>query len=130
MGLRLGSGWASRAAHLMKKPYHQDFRIEKGEIEHPTQAGFRKSLGEPKGQEADWRSTLPDGSCIHVLEYPGHYVFHKDKRNPDSDPWGHLWEDAPHWLMIIGLIVAAAIGGAAYGMYELGKKKRDTGDSR
>lgn len=101
--------WASVLPALLRQSYHQDFEVKKESIEHPTDAGFRQSLGELKGQDADWRQTLPDGSCAHVLEYPAHYVYHRDKRNPDADPWGHLLEDAPHWLFVIVLVIVAVI---------------------
>jgi hypothetical protein len=108
----IGSGrvpmrWANVLPALLRQSYHRDFEVEKSSIEHPANAGFRQSLGELKGQ--DWRQTLPDGSCAHVLEYPTSYVYHRDIRNPDTDPWGHLLEDAPHWLFVIALVTVGVI---------------------
>lgn len=101
--------WASVLPTLLRQSYHQDFEVEKSSIEHPGNAGFQQSLGELKGQDSDWRQTLPDGSCAHVLEYPTRYVYHRDVRNPDTDPLGHLLEDAPHWLFVIGIVIVGAI---------------------
>ncbi len=97
-------------SYLAIQPFYENFQIGKHDIGHPAQAGFGKSLGELKGQLADWRKSLPDSSCIHVLEYAADYTLHRDKRNPNTDLIGHLVEDAPHWLIVIGLGIAIGVG--------------------
>ena len=101
--------WSNVLPSLMHQSLHQDFEIEKLSIEHPASAGFEQSLGELKGQDFDWRKTLADGTCVHVLEYPTCYVYHRDSRNPNTDPLGHLLEDAPHWLFFIALVIVGLV---------------------
>lgn len=108
--------WSQIIQFLLKQPFHKDFQVEKKEVDHPSQAGFKKSAGEVKGQDADWRKGLPDGSCVHVLEYSTHYIFHRDKRDPEIDPLGHLSEDAPHWLLVIILGIIGALAGIGYAL--------------
>jgi hypothetical protein len=101
--------WANVLPFLQHQSFHQDFEIEKWRIEHPINDGFEQSVGELKGQSSDWRKTLADGSCIHVLEYPARYVYPRDVHNPNSDPLGHLLDDAPHWLFLIVLVIVGIV---------------------
>ena len=78
---------------------HDSITISKNTIEHPLKAGFRKTIGEPMGQIADYEYVLSDGSRIHVREYENAYEVHWDIRSPTVDPAGHLLYDAPHILL-------------------------------
>jgi hypothetical protein len=105
--------WRQISDYLLHRPYYEKIRIDKGKIPHPSISGFIRSLGELKGQVADWRKSLKDGSCLHVEEYSTHYVVHRDKVDPHKNLLGHLVKDAPHWLMVI-LLIISGIGLGAY----------------
>ncbi len=104
------SSWGSVVTRLSRLPFYRDVILDKTEIPHPSQSGFKKSIGEIKGQVADWRLTLRDGSCLHVVEFPQHYSIHRDQVNPDNDPLGHIVKDAPHWILIGVLALLAIVG--------------------
>lgn len=91
--------WKEVGVHIQGCPFHEDYRILRNSIQHPSMEGFARSVGEIKGQLADWRKTLLDGTCLHVIEFPSKYVCHRDKKNPNEDPVGHLWADARHWIL-------------------------------
>lgn len=90
----------------LKKPVHEEWRISKNFIPHPLTMGFYPSVGDPCGQIRDYRVALTDGRGIHSREYNLAYGLHWDNRDPSLDPLGHLIEDAPHWLIILGLGIA------------------------
>ena len=91
------------------KPAHEEWRISKNLMPHPLRIGFYPSLGDPYGQIADYRVPLTDRRSIHSREYKSNYGFHWDRRDPSLDPLGHLIEDAPHWLIILGIGVVVGI---------------------
>ncbi|MGC8981991.1 MAG: hypothetical protein ACP5JU_03540, partial [Minisyncoccia bacterium] len=75
---------------------------------------FRKHIGEPKGQIADWRASFKDSNTgFHVVEYNDHYETHIDKIDPLKDPIGHLVNDSPGTI-ILGTIGVIVIGGLLY----------------
>jgi hypothetical protein len=95
---------------LRKMPAHTDIIIPKSLIPNPEAEGFRRTLGEPRGQKADYELTLEDGKRIHLLDYGDHYKAHWDWFSPLVDLIKHLLYDSPHWL-VVG-IIAAGIGSA------------------
>ena len=107
----IAMNWNNVVSNIICQPYHKDLRIEKETIRHPINDGFNKSIGEPQGQTADFRKRLSDGRGIHIREYPLYYLVHWDLADP-SDPIRHLIQDAPHWLVMIG--VAALLGFALW----------------
>jgi len=68
----------------MLKP-HTSITISKTSIEHPLQAGFKKTIGEPAGQIADYEYIFSDGSRVHVREYKDIYEVHWDVKSPTVD---------------------------------------------
>lgn len=69
----------------------------------PEESGlFRKSVGERKGQIADWRASV-NGSerGIHVVEFKDHYSMHVDRYDPGKRPVMHLVWDSPKTLVSI-----------------------------
>ena len=83
---------------------------------HPASCGFRRGLGLPKGQSADWRRRLSGDRCLHVREYSDRYEAHIDRLDPQADPLGHVAVDcAPLWIAgwaIAGAAVTRTTGGA------------------
>lgn len=77
-------------------------------IPEPEKSGlFRRSIGEMKGQIADWRTTVPNSTRgIHVVEFEDHYSVHVDRFDPGKDPVRHLLLDSPKTILSL---VAAGI---------------------
>lgn len=71
------------------------------DVPEPGKSGlFRRSIGEMKGQIADWRTTLPNSTRgIHVVEFEDHYSVHVDRFDPGKDPVRHLLLDSPKTLL-------------------------------
>lgn len=87
----------------------------------PGESGlFRKSVGERKGQLADWRATVPGSRRgVHVVEFPEHYSVHVDRFDPGKDPIRHLLMDSPKtFASIIGAGLASLF------LYSLLRKKK------
>ena len=80
------------------------------------------NLGSKNGAEKQYRY-----GTLHIREYDNYYSVHLDKVDPRINPIGHLFKDAPEY--IIGGIMASTIGlkvGAAF--YK--KKKREENDNQ
>ena len=80
-------------------------------IPEPSSSGlFRRSVGEPKGQLADWRASI-GGSVrgVHVLEYSDRYEIHVDNFDPYKKPFQHTLFDSPKtgMALLLGGIGAA-----------------------
>lgn len=75
----------------------------------PEDSGlFRRSVGEPKGQIADWRANIPGSDRgVHAVEYPGFYSIHVDHYDPAKHPIMHLVRDSPFTL---ATMVAVSLG--------------------
>jgi len=68
---------------------------------------FKRSIGEPHGQIADWRAEVPGTiKGVHVLEFPMTYQVHLDKHDPRKDPVGHLLFDSPKTLVSLISLIA------------------------
>lgn len=103
----------------LKRPVHEEWRINKKLIPHPLTMGFYSSIGDPYGQIAGYRVALTDRRGIHSREYDFAYGFHWDNKDPSLSLAGHLIEDAPHWLIV--LVLGTAVGvlcWKAYGMQQ------------
>lgn len=75
-------------------------------IPRPEESGlFVRSIGEPKGQIADWRSSIP-GSIrgIHVVEFRDRYEIHVDRFDPAKKPISHLLLESPGSAILIGAL--------------------------
>lgn len=82
-------------------------------VPHPSESGlFRKSIGELKGQIADWRASIEGSdSGIHVVEFRDRYEVHVDRYDPAKKPVEHIIHDSPKTgaaLAIAGLGVLVA----------------------
>lgn len=97
------SVWDGIAERIRGVPAHVDFRIAKDAVPHPRTEGFVRHTGDPRGQHADYRRPLPDGSGLHVKEYADRFDVHWDKVDPTESFLGHLVADAPHWFLFGGL---------------------------
>ncbi|MCL4323555.1 MAG: hypothetical protein M1498_03835 [Candidatus Thermoplasmatota archaeon] len=79
----------------------------------PKDSGlFRRSVGEIKGQIADWRATVPEtGQCVHAVEYRDRYELHIDKYDPATNPVEHLLHDSPKYgtILLAGTFAVFAI---------------------
>lgn len=93
--------WVSIIRKVLALKPHEDILVPKASVKHPLTIGFRRSIGEPKGQSADYRLRLSDGKSIHVREYRDCYKVHWDMVDPSVDPIRHLKYDAPHWYKMI-----------------------------
>ncbi|KQC16112.1 MAG: hypothetical protein APR56_09840, partial [Methanosaeta sp. SDB] len=95
-------------------PHHKKYVLKKEE--HPTLPKCFKDtiLGESvPGSIRQLRG--PYGS--HVHEFPDRWVLHRDIVDAEADPLGHLFSDAPEYLV-------SALAGLATGL--LAKKQRDS----
>ncbi len=92
-------------------PPHEEMRISKFGYTQPLQAGFRTDVGEPKGQVADYRLQLSDGSGIHIVEFQDSYTVHWDKVDPSTNVVEHINQDAPQWGPVLGLVAVGVILG-------------------
>jgi len=102
--------WTNVIKRVLSLKPHKDLYIEKRRVTHPLYAGFRHSIGEPKGQIADYRLRLINGRSIHVREYKDHYRVHWDIVDPSVNPLLHLKYDAPHWYNILISTIGVAGG--------------------
>ena len=79
-------------------------------VPEPMETGlFYRSIGEQKGQIADYRLSLKNSeSGIHVVEFRDHYSVHVDRFDPARHPVKHLVHDSPK--TILQLLAAGIIG--------------------
>jgi hypothetical protein len=116
--------WKEIKRQIMNLPYKENIEVKKGAVSHPLRSGFQKHYGAPKGQFADYRKCLPDGSCIHVLEYKDKYYIHRDRFDPRGNMLGHIFYDLRN---VLGFALASIIIiTAGYWVYIRGKKLRET----
>ena len=73
------------------------------EVPKPDESGlFHRSIGEQKGQIADYRRSLEHSeSGVHIIEFSDHYSVHIDRYDPDRYPVKHLVHDSPRTLLQI-----------------------------
>lgn len=95
---------------VFRKPPHHDIYLKKNP--HPLELGFRVvNFSEPKGQFADYRLKLSDGTCIHASEYINCIGYHWDKVDPsDGQEVEHLRRDSPITYVLLTMIVGAVAG--------------------
>lgn len=73
---------------------------------------FKRSVGELKGQIADWRATFTnDPGCVHAVEFKDRFELHYDKFDPAKKPIQHLIFDSPAYgaLAAAGVIATFAL---------------------
>jgi len=108
-------GWVSVGRDVLALPPRQDLKVWKFEVEDPTKHAFEVSAGALRGQLADYRLTLSDCRCIHVVEYADHFLVHWDEVSPKCDLVEHARRDAPGYYVAGTTSVFAAIGAACAG---------------
>ncbi|WP_393971676.1 hypothetical protein OXIME_000252 [Oxyplasma meridianum] len=89
-----------------------------GYVPGPEKSGlFVRSIGEPKGQIADWRASVP-GSVrgVHAVEYRDRYEVHVDRFDPAKKPISHLLLESPGSAILLGTLglLAAFLGGSFF----------------
>lgn len=89
-----------------------------GFVPRPEDSGlFVKSIGEPRGQVADWRASVPGTvKGVHAVEFTDCYEVHVDRFDPAKKPISHLLLESPGSAILIaalGLFVAF-LGGSFF----------------
>ena len=113
--------WKEINRQIIRLPYKENIEINKGTASHPLRSGFQKHYGAPKGQFADYRKCLPDGSCIHVLEYKNKYYIHRDRFDPRENMTKHILYDLRNVLGVALTIMIVITAG--YWVYIQSNKK-------
>jgi len=105
--------WRSKEIfeRILLTPSGYVLRLPKSIMKHPLLDGFRRDIGLPKGELANWRLGLKDGSCVHVREYVDCYAVHLDKVDPNVSLIEHLRKDLPDFYIAA---CAIAIGTIAW----------------
>lgn len=115
MALTPGDFWNEAVASVLASgTFDIPKQNEMGEIvPSPMETGlFYRSVGEPKGQVADYRLSLRDSdSGVHVVEFRDHYSIHLDRFDPAKHPVKHLVHDSPKTII---QVLAAGIIGALF----------------
>lgn len=71
-----------------------EIEVNKFVIEHPSYNGAGRSIGMPKGQEADWRFPPdPEGRGLHVHDVGWGWRAHLDQHHPLHSPIRHFLKD-------------------------------------
>lgn len=113
--------WDSIIQGVLQKKAHENTILSKNGLSHPLNSGFRKAIGEPKGQLADYRLKLPDGKSVHVGDYSDMYSVHWDNIDPIVNALEHLRQDSPLYYLGVLTLMGVAIGS------EVSKNKEDGG---
>ena len=104
--------------HILQLPAHTDIEVDGDSFNRKWLAKYKSRIADYDGQSADYRISLKDGRGIHVKEYDGYYKVHWDYKDLATNPLGHLFYDAPHHIITIGVVATIV----SVGMYELFKK--------
>lgn len=92
--------WDDVKRVMTRAPYHVDYLVPKSEVPDPRAYCLEPSFGRPRGQLRNWRATLPDGSCLHVLEFSRFYVVHRDRANLNDSVARHIALDEPRLIAL------------------------------
>ncbi|MCE4624129.1 MAG: hypothetical protein F7B11_05230 [Caldisphaeraceae archaeon] len=92
--------WEEVESKIMKSKFHQDYLYYKKQLPDPSSFCLEPSVGKPRGQIKNWRKTLPDGSCLHVLEFKNIYIVHRDRANPNDSIIKHIALDEPKLILL------------------------------
>ena len=98
----------------MRRPFHVDYILRKDEVESPQEGCLEPSAGRPRGQLRNWRATLPDGSCMHVLEFKSVYVVHRDRANLNDSVLRHVALDEPRAMVYLLWLPLAELARLAF----------------
>jgi hypothetical protein len=112
--------WYSIIKRVLNMPPHKPIIVPIDEVPDPEKEGAVRTIGEYKGQEADYEFTL-DERRVHIRKYKDHYEVHWDKVSPLVNAIEHLRQDAPHWWILLWTAGGAIMGALFH------KKDRSTG---
>lgn len=98
--------WETRCLAL---DAHEELSIAPRPEEALVELGYRRSLGTPKGQRADYRRPLEDGRGLHVRVYADHMTVHWDRTALAVSPVGHLLDDARGMTLTGGATLLALL---------------------
>jgi hypothetical protein len=112
--------WYSIIKRVLNMPPHKLIIVPIDEVPDPEKEGAVRTIGEYKGQEADYEFTLDEGR-VHIRKYKDHYEVHWDKVSPLVNAIEHLRQDAPHWWILLWTAGGAIMGALFH------KKDRSTG---
>lgn len=118
--------WRDVIKNIKKYGYHVPFSIPRDELPYPSQKfKFEKMIGEPEGQEADFRRNVGKKYSLHVKVFKDHFEIHRDKYHPKKNPLKHLLFDAPEIIaaIVMGIILTFTATKLTYDL----KKKKDKG---
>jgi hypothetical protein len=96
--------WNQVIQSVLSLPKHTDVMVEAWMVPKIPN-DFTKRMADNDKQLADYGLALKDGTGIHVKVYDGYYKVHWDEIDPKVDPIGHLIKDAPHWLVIVFVVL-------------------------
>jgi hypothetical protein len=99
----------------LEQEAHEEVRLPEMSAEELREAGYRRGLGTPKGQEADYRRATEDGRGFHIRDYGESMTIHWDHTAPSEDPIGHLADDAEGSKIWGGLLAAMGFGSSREG---------------
>lgn len=83
--------------------------VPKDAVPRPMTDEYRRHLGTMKGQWADYRRVLDDGSEFHVRAYTDHYEIHLDEVSAIDDPAWHMVRYTPRVVAITGIGVVEGV---------------------
>lgn len=111
MGTSVGAVYRNTLlSRVLSLDVHENLRVEKNRCPHPLEMGFEWSLGEPKGQVADYRYALSDGRSVHASDMGSWWAVHWDKVHPTLGRWwDHLVEDAPVWALAVFVMLIVGV---------------------
>jgi len=95
-------------------PPHKSIRVPINDAPDPEKEGAIRTIGEFKGQKADYEFTLNGGERIHIIKYKDFYEVHWDKVSPQINIIEHLRQDAPHWWITLWALSGATTGALFY----------------
>ena len=120
--------WEQVTATALEYSVHTDIRVGIDMIPK-IPSNFKKIHADYDGQKTDYGFSLPDKRGIHIKVYDNYYKVHWDKRGSLTDPLGHLYHDAPHWIVLLVGVAAIVLGVGAYYVYKKLKKTKSESDN-
>ena len=105
--------WDNFEDRVFRLPPRVDLEVKKSLVEHPTEAGYRRSSGLPMGQSKDFRQARSDGRGLHIREYESVYRLHWDECEPGASLLGHLSADTPRLFLAYSFTAGAGLGALA-----------------
>lgn len=97
--MRVLQPWETRCLAL---DAHEELEIARRPEEALVELGYRRSIGTPMGQRADYRRPLDDGRGLHVRVYADRMTVHWDRTAVAVSPVGHLFDDVRGPTLTVG----------------------------